>query len=770
MAGPINIGGLASKQQWKPMIDQLMAVRQARINQLQARQDMEASKQQAIGQLNSNLLSLRTAVQALASTDSFSAQSVSLTSSSAVPAANLLSVTATPAAVAGQHSLVVQSLAQAQRQSSSANVLTSTGSPALSGQTPLGLVGTFQVNGQTISVQASDNLQAIASSIQTSSAAVDASIVQVAPGDYRLFLASQKSGAASLSVTGADLTGALANLQLAAGGTIVQVGRDAQFTLDGMQITRPSNTISDVLSGVSFQLKQADVNSNIQMTIQSDTVAIKAKVQAFIDAYNATASFINQQYTFDPVTKTAGLLASESILGSVQMSLSSSVLQTVSGIPSDRNSLALLGIELNAKGQMQMNAPVFDAWLASAPASVSAVFAAAGSSSNQNLSFLLAGPSNTSGSYAVNISQAATQATALGKTAIAATGLAAAGTISISDAAGQQASLNVSAGQSLASVVAGLNAAFASSTSKSVGTVNTLTTAAGAPATANTTFAALGLGIAAGDTIRIQGVDRAGNAVSGQYQILNPAIDSLNGLLDAIRFHFKQQLTPSIDAQGHIVVSDIQTGQSQMSLSLTAQNEGGGSLQLGATQLLTAGRSAMRLSAVALGSQLQIQSQLFGASQSIQIQQSSDLFGFGLNSSYAGKDVAGSIAGQAATAFGQTLMANSGVASGLALQYTGAATGAIGSMQVSIGLGAQMANTLDLLANPFTGLLNGSILASEGIAKNYADRILQMQDKMLSERDRLTRQFANMETTVSKLNTTSQWMSNQMGLSTRRSA
>lgn len=69
--------------------------------------------------------------------------------------------------------------------------------------------------------------------------------------------------------------------------------QDAEFTVDGFQYTRASNTVTDALAGVTLRLIKADPASDVTLTIAGDVGAITGKVQAMVDAYNSALGAIN---------------------------------------------------------------------------------------------------------------------------------------------------------------------------------------------------------------------------------------------------------------------------------------------------------------------------------------------------------------------------------------------------------------------------------------------------------------------------------------------
>jgi len=110
--------------------------------------------------------------------------------------------------------------------------------------------------------------------------------------------------------------------------------------------------------------------------------------------------------------------------------------------------------------------------------------------------------------------------------------------------------------------------------------------------TADTRFVDLaGAGVQAGDTISINGTDHNGGQVSASFSITSANL-KIQNLLNTIEQTFGGGVTASIDASGRIAVLDKTSGKSSLSLSLLANNEGGGSLDLGTQSITTQGLDA----------------------------------------------------------------------------------------------------------------------------------------------------------------------------------
>ncbi|MDQ6971140.1 MAG: flagellar filament capping protein FliD, partial [Mariprofundaceae bacterium] len=407
MAGLSSISGLVAGFNTKGAVEELLRPQQARIDSLTSQQTDETNKQAEISTFNRMVQDLRNTSIAMATTSEFYSYAASLSSSSSVAASSLIDVSGTGSVAAGSHTIKINAIAQAQKSSSSVAIQDSAGTAVSSDSTALGLSGGFTVAGVSVTVTAADSLQDIAASVNqldTGSAAtgVSATIIKAGTNDFRLIFTADDTGAAnSFALAGADLSNAatLGKLNLSA-PTALQGALDAEVVVDGLTITRDSNSISDALSGVTMELKQADTATTLTMSIAVDTTALQDNVQTFVDNYNTVQDYINSQYVVDPDTGKNGLLSGETTLRSVQTSLSAALLQTVQGVGSDRNSLVKIGVEPDSTGHLSINSTLFNKFLNTDTDSIRDVFAASGSSTNTQLNFLVNGLNTVSGTYA----------------------------------------------------------------------------------------------------------------------------------------------------------------------------------------------------------------------------------------------------------------------------------------------------------------------------------------------------------------------------------
>ena len=151
---------------------------------------------------------------------------------------------------------------------------------------------------------------------------------------------------------------ALGLTDVALGFITTQPAQNALLTVDGIDISRSTNTISNAIVGVTLDVKATSA-SPTQVTINNNTDAIKTQLNDFVKAYNDVQSYVATQTKYDSATKTAGPLMGDSALRSLQRSLAGVIGTVVTGTLSV---LAEIGVSTQRDGTLTVD----DAKLSSA--------------------------------------------------------------------------------------------------------------------------------------------------------------------------------------------------------------------------------------------------------------------------------------------------------------------------------------------------------------------------------------------------------------------
>jgi flagellar hook-associated protein 2 len=140
---------------------------------------------------------------------------------------------------------------------------------------------------------------------------------------------------------------------------------DAQATINGIAITSASNTLANVVDGLTISLLKSTASA-VGVTVAADTAGIKQKITDFIAAFNGVASFLRTQTAYNPDAKTGGALQGDSTAVGLQRALRN-VLNQASSASSAFTRLSDVGITMQADGTLAADATKLDAGLANLP-------------------------------------------------------------------------------------------------------------------------------------------------------------------------------------------------------------------------------------------------------------------------------------------------------------------------------------------------------------------------------------------------------------------
>ncbi len=538
-------------------------------------------------------------------------------------------------------------------------------------------------------------------------------------------------------------------------------GEDAQITLDGAVITKDSNTITDVIEGATLNLVGASADTTVTLKIERDLASIKSKIQGMASAYNSLMSYINTQFSYDEDTEeVGGVLFGDGTLRSVKSDLISTVTESVTGLSSSYNRLALIGITLDDSVNMTIDDDDLTEALETNFSSVKNLFTAYGSASSALFQYVGHTDETEGGSYAVNITTAATQTTVTGGTSLAGT-IGAGVTLTITDfATGRQAADVDVAGMDIDGVVNALNSEFANETTEEIrGDTDTGYTSA-------TLWSAVA-GAEDGDIITFSGIKRSGVVVSGSYAV--DTTQTVGDLLDGIEAMFDNEVTASLDDSNRLVITDKQVGDSLISFNINTSAVSG--LDFGTLSTVTEGRYAMDITASkTVDNKLLLTHNAYGTGHVITTE-SDGGDPLGLNGTSPtkvwGVDVAGTINGEAATGSGQMLSlssTSSNNAAGLSMLYTGSGTTST-TFTLTVGIAELLERQLGFITDSSDGYATFKQTSLGDRIDDYTDRIEDMEDLLARKMESMINQFVAMELALSQISSQSDWLSGQINAS-----
>jgi flagellar hook-associated protein 2 len=247
----------------------------------------------------------------------------------------------------GSHSLSITQLAQA-------NTIASVVSWPDTTTTTMGAAETLSFSqgttNFTVPVSATDTLQTVCNNINNATGNTDitASIVSTAPNTYTLLISSTLTGSANQITISGD-TSNIFNLT-----NVLVPAQDAKFSFDNLNITRPTNAVSDVIDGLTFNLLTAPTTTPVTLTIAANVQqnqSIKTAVQDVITSYNQILATIDKNQA-DRDTRDQGLPG-------IRLVLENAILSTL-GVSGQYTTLESIGILHAPPSQQKIIKTVLD--------------------------------------------------------------------------------------------------------------------------------------------------------------------------------------------------------------------------------------------------------------------------------------------------------------------------------------------------------------------------------------------------------------------------
>lgn len=400
MAGTVQFFGGATGLP-SDLIDRLMEVEKSRYNKMQKTRSATAAQQSSFDTLSGKLLALKTKAKDLQESTSWTPHTASSSNS------DKIGITASSEANAANHYVEVERLATHNALmlgiGGTSGAAPGTGISKTDSDTGLTSGHTtldFTYNGDAYSVSLSigDSLSDVADKINAldfgTEEGVSAGVIFDGT-NYRLSMSARDSGALTrngdatgttnqsrISITSMDLQFGGSAIMNASALFTTDEGVDARMKVDGLTgIFSSSNTVSDVITGVTMDLKET-TTAAVTLTVANDKDAAKSTLQGFVDSYNDAVDFINSKKSTD----FAGEAAIRGVLSQVRLELNTAT----DGVSGKYNVLSQMGVQTDSQtGKLAIDTDKFDTAVDKDFGSLKEIFANEPATGTQGLAFRL---------------------------------------------------------------------------------------------------------------------------------------------------------------------------------------------------------------------------------------------------------------------------------------------------------------------------------------------------------------------------------------------
>lgn len=399
--------GVGSGLDVKAIVD---AYVKAEITPLQSRHDKKLTsvntELSAIGQLKSVLSILQTSLTKLSDLSQFYTMKYSLSDP------DYISTNLTSQAIKGSYQIEVQKLAQ-QHTLATAYIpdVLSVGSGALtinfgtynSDKTSFAL--NTNVTPVTINiVPGNDSLIAIRDAINHSDSEVSAAIVQDNQGS-RLTLTSTQTGenyamkiSGGITALNYDPTTGVNSMieSIAAQNSIVKI--------NGLTLNQSSNQLKEAISGVTLNLKKAELGKTISLTVDDNKDQVTLLVNDFIKQYNDSITFLTNLTGYNSETKKGGLFQGDPQFRNLKLNLNKWATSPLSNNNDTIKTLADMGVTTNKQGLLEINKDKYTKALTNNYKEIGALFAKTATATDSNIRLKKVDATVKAGSYDVVLS------------------------------------------------------------------------------------------------------------------------------------------------------------------------------------------------------------------------------------------------------------------------------------------------------------------------------------------------------------------------------
>lgn len=352
--------GAGTSLDLQSLYDSLETSEKTRLTPITTQQTSYKAKLTAWGIVQTSLEKLQTASDALKDTSKIASTKVSSTNTA-------FTATLANDAAAGNYSVEVSQLAKAQSLLSKAATSKDTdlGDSSLASRT-ITIAQSGQTSPMTVTLtQDQTSLADIRDAINKQQGSVTASIIKSDDNTYYLSLTSRDTGTANeMTVTTDDSSLAQYigyDKSSSSNGMTEQVAAaDAKLTINGVAITRSSNTITDAPEGVTLALTKTNVGSPETLAVTKDNQPMVDAVQAYVDAYNSLQTTIANQTKYTAVDQGNGAqnssngdLLGDGTLRNIQTRLRSMLSASQSG--GDYSLLSQIGVTQDLNGKLTVD-------------------------------------------------------------------------------------------------------------------------------------------------------------------------------------------------------------------------------------------------------------------------------------------------------------------------------------------------------------------------------------------------------------------------------
>ena len=391
--------GINSNLDTQDIINKMVSLEARSMDLVEAKKIIEEQKLASFQELKNRLQTFKSVVTTLNTKSRFIVNKSVFSNNSFSDSNKVVDITTTSSASSGTYSLIVNNLATESKLITSGHAETTT---SIASGTVTIVIGSSASS--TVTIDSTNNtLDGLRLAINNLGLNVKASFLNDgnATNPYRLLISGTQTGSSGTVTMSTNITSGTVTM----GFETTQTAQNASLSLDGVSITKSSNTVTDIISGAALKLQSAGSGT---ISLSTDTEAITTKVSDFVDEYNDISLFLSEQLALDSETEETGILFGNFAVQNLQQILRSSISSKITGISGDYTYLSQIGITTQPDGTLILDTDDFSDALIDDIENVSQLFSSNGSVTNSSLAYVGFTSDTEPGSYEVQVSSSGT--------------------------------------------------------------------------------------------------------------------------------------------------------------------------------------------------------------------------------------------------------------------------------------------------------------------------------------------------------------------------
>ena len=237
----------------------------------------------------------------------------------------------------------------------------------------------------TITLSATDGLDDLATKLSAVTG-LSAQVIAKGNGKFSLAVLTDTGAASAIRIRASNTLSAFDTTN---NSKQIVAASDAALSVDGIAVTRSSNTIDDLLPGLTLSLTATTVSPATVVAIE-DPDRAEAEMRTFVDALNTTGAMLREASKRGINGASSGPLVSDPTVAALKRSFAALTTTPLEGFGDDAVYLSNLGVRTERDGSLSFDSKVFQATMASNPAQYRAVFQSLNQTSSEGVNVALA--------------------------------------------------------------------------------------------------------------------------------------------------------------------------------------------------------------------------------------------------------------------------------------------------------------------------------------------------------------------------------------------